>query len=100
MLQEEKSLRDEWKVLEEQRKIFERERRNFTEAAIRLSNEVIFLSLSVQQQVNRSDLVWTDVYLISLSEEIFRGGSSSVAETPVFKLIALFWLSEASNDEV
>lgn len=45
MLKEEKNLRQEWKVLEEQRKIFERERRNFTEAAIRLSNEVIFLSL-------------------------------------------------------
>ncbi|XP_011613234.1 afadin- and alpha-actinin-binding protein-like isoform X2 [Takifugu rubripes] len=39
MLKEEKNLRQEWKVLEEQRKIFERERRNFTEAAIRLSNE-------------------------------------------------------------
>ncbi|XP_077573968.1 afadin- and alpha-actinin-binding protein-like [Stigmatopora nigra] len=32
-------LRDEWKILEEQRKNFERERRNFTEAAIRLSQE-------------------------------------------------------------
>uniref|UniRef100_H3DDN3 SSX family member 2 interacting protein n=1 Tax=Tetraodon nigroviridis TaxID=99883 RepID=H3DDN3_TETNG len=39
MLQEKESLREEWKVLEEQRKIFERERRNFTEAAIRLSDE-------------------------------------------------------------
>lgn len=45
MLQEKESLREEWKVLEEQRKIFERERRNFTEAAIRLSDEVIFLPL-------------------------------------------------------
>lgn len=42
MLQEKESLREEWKVLEEQRKIFERERRNFTEAAIRLSDEVTF----------------------------------------------------------
>nr|XP_057928503.1 afadin- and alpha-actinin-binding protein-like isoform X2 [Doryrhamphus excisus] len=32
-------LLDEWKILEEQRKMFERERRNFTEAAIRLSQE-------------------------------------------------------------
>lgn len=41
MLQEKERLEEEWKTLEEQRKIFERERRNFTEAAIRLSNEVI-----------------------------------------------------------
>uniref|UniRef100_A0A3B4AGM1 Uncharacterized protein n=1 Tax=Periophthalmus magnuspinnatus TaxID=409849 RepID=A0A3B4AGM1_9GOBI len=34
-------LKGEWKTLEEQRKIFDRERRNFTEAAIRLSHEVI-----------------------------------------------------------
>uniref|UniRef100_A0A3Q3X475 Uncharacterized protein n=1 Tax=Mola mola TaxID=94237 RepID=A0A3Q3X475_MOLML len=39
MLQEKERLEEEWKTLEEQRKIFERERRNFTEAAIRLSNE-------------------------------------------------------------
>lgn len=44
MLQEKESLRAEWKVLEEQRKLFERERRNFTEAAIRLSHEVILPS--------------------------------------------------------
>lgn len=43
ILQEKESLREEWKVLEDQRKIFERERKNFTEAAIRLSDEVIFL---------------------------------------------------------
>lgn len=97
MLQEKESLREEWKVLEEQRKIFERERRNFTEAAIRLSDEVIFLS--VQQEVN-GDLVGADVDLISLSEEVFRGESSNVAQTPVFKLVALFWFGEASNDEV
>lgn len=42
MLQEKERLREEWKTLEEQRKIFERERRNFTEAAIRLSHEVIY----------------------------------------------------------
>lgn len=41
MLQEKERLGDEWKTLEEQRTIFERERRNFTEAAIRLSHEVI-----------------------------------------------------------
>lgn len=97
MLQEKESLREEWKVLEEQRKIFERERRNFTEAAIRLSDEVIFLS--VQLEVN-GDLVGADVDLISLSEEVFRGESSNVAQTPVFKLVALFWFGEASNDEV
>lgn len=99
MLKEEKNLRQEWKVLEEQRKIFERERRNFTEAAIRLSNEVIFLSLCPAAG-KQEQPVWTDLYLISLLEEIFRGGSSNVAQTPVFKLIALFWLGEASNDEV
>ncbi|XP_024920910.1 afadin- and alpha-actinin-binding protein isoform X2 [Cynoglossus semilaevis] len=37
--QEKERLRGEWKNLEEQRKSFERERRNFTEAAIRLSQE-------------------------------------------------------------
>ncbi|XP_057696193.1 afadin- and alpha-actinin-binding protein-like [Corythoichthys intestinalis] len=37
--QEKDRLRDEWKNLEDQRKCFERERRNFTEAAIRLSQE-------------------------------------------------------------
>lgn len=99
MLKEEKNLRQEWKVLEEQRKIFERERRNFTEAAIRLSNEVSFLSLCPEAG-KQEQPVWTDLYLISLLEEIFRGGSSNVAQTPVFKLIALFWLGEASNDEV
>ncbi|XP_054645167.1 afadin- and alpha-actinin-binding protein-like isoform X2 [Dunckerocampus dactyliophorus] len=31
--------REEWKTLQEQRKIFEQERRNFTEAAVRLSQE-------------------------------------------------------------
>ncbi|XP_077440894.1 afadin- and alpha-actinin-binding protein-like isoform X2 [Vanacampus margaritifer] len=36
---QEDRLRDEWKDLEDQRKSFERERRNFTEAAIRLSQE-------------------------------------------------------------
>lgn len=41
MLQEKERFREEWKTLEEQRKIFERERRNFTEAAIRLSHEVM-----------------------------------------------------------
>lgn len=41
MLQEKDRFRHEWKTLEEQRQIFERERRNFTEAAIRLSHEVI-----------------------------------------------------------
>uniref|UniRef100_A0A7N9B0K8 Synovial sarcoma, X breakpoint 2 interacting protein b n=1 Tax=Mastacembelus armatus TaxID=205130 RepID=A0A7N9B0K8_9TELE len=42
MLQEKERLREEWKTLEEQRKIFERERKNFTDAAIRLSHEVIY----------------------------------------------------------
>jgi len=41
MLQEKERLGEEWKTLEEQRKIFEKERGNFTEAAIRLSHEVI-----------------------------------------------------------
>lgn len=41
MMQEKERLREEWKTLEEQRKIFEKERKNFTDAAIRLSNEVI-----------------------------------------------------------
>ncbi|CAG08075.1 unnamed protein product, partial [Tetraodon nigroviridis] len=72
MLQEKESLREEWKVLEEQRKIFERERRNFTEAAIRLSDEVIFPAPR------------------PAGEEVLRGGPSNVAQTPVFKLVALF----------
>lgn len=42
MLQEKERLKEEWKTLEEQRKIFERERKNFTDAAIRLSHEVIY----------------------------------------------------------
>lgn len=42
MLQEKDRLREDWETLEEQRKIFERERRNFTEAAIRLSHEVVY----------------------------------------------------------
>lgn len=39
MQQENERLRGDWKTLEEQRKIFDRERSNFTEAAIRLSQE-------------------------------------------------------------
>uniref|UniRef100_A0AAQ4RQZ1 SSX family member 2 interacting protein n=1 Tax=Gasterosteus aculeatus aculeatus TaxID=481459 RepID=A0AAQ4RQZ1_GASAC len=41
MLQEKECFREEEKSLEEQRKFLERERGNFTEAAIRLSHEVI-----------------------------------------------------------
>lgn len=41
MLEEKERLKEEWKVFEEQRKNFEMERRNFTEAAIRLSHEVL-----------------------------------------------------------
>ncbi|KAK7889453.1 hypothetical protein WMY93_025013 [Mugilogobius chulae] len=39
MQQEKERLKGEWNTLEEQRKIFDRERNNFTEAAIRLSQE-------------------------------------------------------------
>lgn len=55
MLQEKERLTEEWKTFEEQRKIFERERRNFTEAAIRLSNEVIW-----KNKIKK--LVWNKIY--------------------------------------
>lgn len=38
-IHQEERLRGDWKTLEEQRKIFDKERSNFTEAAIRLSQE-------------------------------------------------------------
>uniref|UniRef100_A0A673A5S2 Synovial sarcoma, X breakpoint 2 interacting protein b n=1 Tax=Sphaeramia orbicularis TaxID=375764 RepID=A0A673A5S2_9TELE len=57
MLQEKESLRGEWKTLEEQRKIFEKERRNFTEAAIRLNNNLI--------QTNQCNVIYPNIKLYS-----------------------------------
>ncbi len=57
MLKEKERLREEWKTLEEQRKIFERERRNFTEAAIRLSHEVIHEHFSENSNENTANCV-------------------------------------------
>lgn len=48
ILQEKERLGQEWRRLEEQRTLFERERRKFTEAAIRLGEEVI-LALHVNE---------------------------------------------------
>lgn len=47
MLEEKERLKEEWKLFKEQKKNFEKERKSFTDAAIRLGLEVLFIKLDI-----------------------------------------------------
>lgn len=90
ILQEKERLGQEWRRLEEQRSLFERERRKFTEAAIRLGEEVTLalhvneleVTFETKNNVRRNSL-WP--WLV-FAEEGLRGGPGRVAQRPVFEL--------------
>ncbi|XP_077390627.1 afadin- and alpha-actinin-binding protein-like isoform X2 [Festucalex cinctus] len=74
---QEDRLRDEWKNLEEQRKSFDRERRNFTEAAIRLSQE--------RKTFEEDRATWLKHQFLNLNPAVAETepGRASLPERPV-----------------
>ncbi|XP_063350797.1 afadin- and alpha-actinin-binding protein-like [Pelmatolapia mariae] len=80
VLQEKERLGEEWKTLEEQRKIFERERKNFTEAAIRLSQE--------RKAFEEDRATWLKHQFLNLSP------FADSKKTPLLKSKSAFLISE------